>query len=90
MLCTDLLLWWMQAISQEIRSATTSMTSVPKPLKFLRRHYAAVKDYYGTMPDSDNKAKLADVLSILAISSASQESRESLRFRLAGSKACSG
>ena len=76
-----------QAISQEIRSATTSMTSVPKPLKFLRKHYAATKEFYQAMPASENKARLADVLSVLAISSASQESRESLHFRLAGSKA---
>ena len=77
----------LQAISQEIRSATTSMTSVPKPLKFLRKHYASIKEFYEGMPASENRAKLADVLSILAISSASQESRESLKFRLAGSKA---
>ncbi|CAN0378400.1 unnamed protein product, partial [Hapterophycus canaliculatus] len=30
-------------LSSEIRSATTSMTSVPKPLKFLRPHYAQLK-----------------------------------------------
>ena len=78
----------MQSISEEIRSATTSMTSVPKPLKFLRKHYDSVKTYYESMPDSDNKPKLADVLSILAISSAVSGSRESLRFRLAGSKVC--
>lgn len=78
----------MQSISEEIRSATTSMTSVPKPLKFLRKHYDSVKTYYESMPDSDNKPKLADVLSILAISSAASGSRESLRFRLAGSKVC--
>ena len=29
----------LKIIAQEIRSATTSMTSVPKPLKFLRSHY---------------------------------------------------
>lgn len=30
-------------LSSEIRSATTSMTSVPKPLKFLRPHYGQLK-----------------------------------------------
>lgn len=29
----------LESISTEIRSATTSMTSVPKPLKFLRSHF---------------------------------------------------
>lgn len=31
------------SISEQIRSATTSMTSVPKPLKFLRAHYDTLK-----------------------------------------------
>ncbi|CAN0378608.1 unnamed protein product, partial [Discosporangium mesarthrocarpum] len=30
-------------LSAEIRSATTSMTSVPKPLKFLCPHYAQLR-----------------------------------------------
>lgn len=31
------------------------MTSVPKPLKFLRPHYGTLKAYYETMADSDLK-----------------------------------
>lgn len=31
------------------------MTSVPKPLKFLRPHYATLKAYYDAMADSDLK-----------------------------------
>lgn len=31
------------SIGDQIRSATTSMTSVPKPLKFLRAHYETLK-----------------------------------------------
>lgn len=42
--------------SQEIRMATSSMTSVPKPLKFLRPHYGTLKGFYEKMPDSDLKA----------------------------------
>eukprot|EP00903_Cladosiphon_okamuranus_P015551 g14356.t1 len=37
-------------LSSEIRSATTSMTSVPKPLKFLRPHYAQLKKSYESWP----------------------------------------
>lgn len=40
---------------QEIRSATSSMTSVPKPLKFLRPHYGTLKSYFETMPESELK-----------------------------------
>jgi 26S proteasome regulatory subunit N1 len=39
----------------QIRTATSSMTSVPKPLKFLRPHYDRIKAIYDTMPDADNK-----------------------------------
>ena len=35
-------------ITTELRTATASMTSVPKPLKFLRPHYGALKAYYDT------------------------------------------
>lgn len=34
-----------------IRASTTSMTSVPKPLKFLRPHYAKMKEIYEKMAD---------------------------------------
>jgi hypothetical protein len=40
---------------KEIRSATSSMTSVPKPLKFLRPHYGTLKSYFETMPESEVK-----------------------------------
>jgi 26S proteasome regulatory subunit N1 len=36
----------LQMISMELRTATASMTSVPKPLKFLRPHYQPLKVYY--------------------------------------------
>lgn len=40
---------------QEIRTATSSMTSVPKPLKFLRPHYKTLKTHYEKMSDSELK-----------------------------------
>ena len=36
----------LEDIRVEIRSATSSMTSVPKPLKFLRPHFDLFKKYY--------------------------------------------
>ena len=33
-------------LAKEIKSATSSMTSVPKPLKFLRPHYDTLKSIY--------------------------------------------
>jgi len=35
-------------IEKEVKSATTSMTSVPKPLKFMISHYPALKEFIGT------------------------------------------
>ena len=34
------------------------MTSVPKPLKFMRAHYADLKVYYEGMPVNENKVLL--------------------------------
>lgn len=44
-------------IRQEIRTATSSMTSVPKPLKFLRPHYGTLQAHYEKMAESDLKVK---------------------------------
>jgi 26S proteasome regulatory subunit N1 len=55
---------------------------VPKPLKFLRSHYGALKEQYDQLPSSNpNKAQLADVISVLAITSGKEGARESLKFR---------
>lgn len=40
---------------QEIKTATSSMTSVPKPLKFLRPHYRTLKTHYEKMHESELK-----------------------------------
>ena len=65
----------LDVIVTELRTATSSMTSVPKPLKFLRPHFATIKTLYATMTDSKDldvnslefRARLADVLSVLAM-----------------------
>ena len=46
----------LQHIVTEIRTSTASMTSVPKPLKFLRPHIARLEEYFrSSMPDGSNK-----------------------------------
>lgn len=75
----------LQTIRTEIRSATSSMTSVPKPLKFLRPHFSPLKIYYATeMPKGDNRVFLADILSVLAMTMGDSSRCESLRFKLQG------
>lgn len=74
-----------EAIAIEIRTATSSMTSVPKPLKFLGEHYSGMKSF---LSDKLNKGDevygmLADVLSVLAMTSAESGSMETLRYKLA-------
>jgi 26S proteasome regulatory subunit N1 len=75
----------LEAMREEIRTATSSMTSVPKPLKFLRPHYGALKSYYEKMVNAELKRYLADVISVLALTMSEDGDRESLRFRLQGS-----
>jgi 26S proteasome regulatory subunit N1 len=82
-------------IATELRSATSSMTSVPKPLKFLRPFYQDIKKLHEIIvipPPSDInhidllllRAKLADVLSVLAMTMGKPQARESLSFKLLG------
>lgn len=76
----------LETIRSEIRSATSSMTSVPKPLKFLRPHFAPLRKYYANdLEDGPNKVFLADILSVLAMTMGDEEHCESLRFKLRGS-----
>ena len=42
------------------------MTSIPKPLKFLRSHYQTIKDIHEAAPAGENKTMLADVISVRA------------------------
>lgn len=48
----------LEELRRQIRSSTTSMTSVPKPLKFLRPHYGKLKEIYETMAPGENKVRL--------------------------------
>ncbi|XP_031550195.1 26S proteasome non-ATPase regulatory subunit 2-like [Actinia tenebrosa] len=73
----------LEALRTQIRASTSSMTSVPKPLKFLRKHYTGLKEIYAKWQDGENRHFLADIISVLAMVS---ESRECLKFRMLGSK----
>jgi len=83
-------------IVTELSSATSSMTSVPKPLKFLRPHYEVLKELHSSFEfgdvmgvDLDSlmlRARLADVLSVLAMTMGKHDERESLKFKLSGVK----
>ena len=69
-------------LRSKIKSATSSMTSVPKPLKFLGPHYDTLKKAFAQRKNEE----LADVLSVLAMTMAPEGKRESLSFKLEGCK----
>eukprot|EP00457_Paulinella_chromatophora_P001076 gb/GEZN01001078.1/.p1 GENE.gb/GEZN01001078.1/~~gb/GEZN01001078.1/.p1 ORF type:complete len:1026 (-),score=226.37 gb/GEZN01001078.1/:180-3257(-) len=77
----------LEALRTEIRSSTSSMTSIPKPLKFLKPHWGALKEYHATgMPDGANKKFLSDILSVLAMTLNLESERASLKYKLQGSE----
>ena len=49
----------LESLRSQIRASTTSMTSVPKPLKFLRQHYESLKEVYEKIKDETAKVFLA-------------------------------
>ncbi|CAG8438595.1 3197_t:CDS:10 [Ambispora gerdemannii] len=75
----------LESLRTLIRTSTSSMTSVPKPLKFLRPHYGSVAEIYESWEPSDNKLALADILSVLAMTY-DEGKRDSLKYRLQGSR----
>ncbi|KAF8463501.1 armadillo-type protein [Kalaharituber pfeilii] len=70
------------AIKNFIRTSTSSMTAVPKPLKFLRPHYPSLTELYDKWPAGDEKFALADVLSVLGMTYADEGRTDSLKYRL--------
>ncbi|PPE00204.1 hypothetical protein GOBAR_DD02780 [Gossypium barbadense] len=76
----------LESMRQEVRTSISSMTYVPKLLKFLRPHYRTLKAFYETMLDSDLKKYLADILSVMALTMSVEVKRESLKYRLLGSE----
>lgn len=77
-----------------IKESTTSMTAVPKPLKFLRPHYPLLTELYDKWTSSkvstDLLSQLADVLSVLAMTYSDAGKKESLKYRLLSSDATIG
>lgn len=74
----------LDSISKEIRESTSSMTAVPKPLKFLKEHFPTLEEHYKKLDGSDLKKLLADILSMLAMVMAPEGSRASLIYKLEG------
>uniref|UniRef100_A0A914X4C9 26S proteasome non-ATPase regulatory subunit 2 n=1 Tax=Plectus sambesii TaxID=2011161 RepID=A0A914X4C9_9BILA len=65
-----------------IRASTTSMTSVPKPLKFMRAHYGTMKEILEKIKDKTAAKLCADIISVLAMTA--DEKGDCINFRLKG------
>ncbi|SOV04151.1 probable RPN1 - 26S proteasome regulatory subunit [Ustilago sp. UG-2017a] len=73
----------LESLRTLIRTSTSSMTSVPKPLKFLRPHYPELKTLYESWKQaSADKSLFAEILSVLAMTYSDNGQRETLHFRL--------
>ena len=76
----------LEFLANEVRSATSSMTSVPKPLKFLRPHYETLKRCHAAKEKSTPSSRLlADLLAVLAMTMSKSGMREILLFKTQGS-----
>ncbi|KAF2083439.1 26S proteasome non-ATPase-like protein regulatory subunit 2 [Saccharata proteae CBS 121410] len=72
----------LEAIKNFIKTSTSSMTAVPKPLKFLRPHYEQLEKTYESWPQGEDKVSLADMMSVLGMTYSDEERRECLKYRL--------
>ncbi|KAI9842517.1 MAG: proteasome regulatory particle base subunit [Sclerophora amabilis] len=71
-----------ESIKNFIKTSTSSMTAVPKPLKFLRPHYDSLTKRYEEWPAGEDKDSLADVLSVLGMTYSDEDRLDSLKYRL--------
>lgn len=74
----------MENMKNLIRASTTSMTSVPKPLKFMIPHFEAMKEAHEKIQDISDKKDCADIVSVLAMTMS--EKNECLKYRLLATK----
>ena len=90
-LCFDILLQLypgaLECMRKLIRASTTSMTSVPKPLKFMIPHYETMKAVYERIAVTTScpeavKKECADVLSVLSMTMS--ENNDCLKYKLKG------
>ncbi|KAJ1999595.1 proteasome regulatory particle base subunit, partial [Coemansia thaxteri] len=72
----------MENLNNIIRSTASSMTSVPKPLKFLKVHYPALSELHGQWTDEANRKSLASILSLLGMAYDREGRRDCLKYRL--------
>lgn len=79
---TSLYLGSLDQLKDSIKNSTSSMTAVPKPLKFLRPSYPELVSVYESWTDDKLQSLLADVLSVLSMTYSDDGKYDSLKYRL--------
>lgn len=72
----------LDAIKEYIKTSTSSMTAVPKPLKFLRPHFDDLAALHQKWPAGADKDSLADTLSVLGMTYGGEDDLQTLKYRL--------
>ncbi|KAJ2726128.1 proteasome regulatory particle base subunit [Coemansia sp. Benny D115] len=72
----------LENLNNVIRSTTGSMTSVPKPLKYLKAHHETLQGVYEQWSNEQNKKGLASILSLLGMAYDRDGKRDCLKYRL--------
>ncbi|EFW98665.1 26S proteasome regulatory subunit [Grosmannia clavigera kw1407] len=72
----------LEAMKNFIKTSTSSMTAVPKPLKFLRPHYETMTKLHDEWPTGNDKTSLADVLSVIGMTYSDEGRQDTLKYRL--------
>ncbi|KEZ41138.1 26S proteasome regulatory subunit rpn-1 [Scedosporium apiospermum] len=72
----------LETMKTTIKTSTSSMTAVPKPLKFLRPHYETLTKLYDEWPQGEDKTSLADVLSVIGMTFSDEDRQDTLKYRL--------
>jgi 26S proteasome regulatory subunit N1 len=75
---------FLSKLKKHIKESTTSMTAVPKPLKFLRPFYPKLTELYTSWSEQKKPylGQLADILSVLATTYSDEGNNETLKYRL--------
>ncbi|KAI5449751.1 proteasome regulatory particle base subunit [Naganishia albida] len=74
----------LESLRTLIKTSTSSMTSVPKPLKFLRRFYDELIGVWESRDEKlqDEKSLLASIISVLAMTYSDNGHRDTLHYRI--------
>lgn len=91
---SDLYLPALESLRTLIKTSTSSMTSVPKPLKFLRPFYEEliqIRENWDDSNLSEQKSLLSSIVSVLAMTYSDNGNRDTLHYRMiSGSKETPG